>query len=56
MNSTLKEISELLRVHLPQIRSKQKFMFWRLVFNKEKKEFEKEELGWVYASRRYDRV
>ena len=53
MNSTLKEMTELIRAILPNVRNKQKFTFWRLTFSKDKKEYEKEELGWIYPSKRY---
>jgi uncharacterized linocin/CFP29 family protein len=50
MNSTVKEIAELLRAHLPIVRTKQRFIFSKISLEDGK--FVKEEIGTVLVHKK----
>ena len=50
MNSTLKEITELLRAHLPVVRTKQRFVFSKI--SVEDGKFSKKEMGTVMVHKK----
>jgi hypothetical protein len=55
MDSSLREIGELLRAFLPLIRTKQRFQFWRVHAKENGNGWVKEELGNVLMHRRADK-
>jgi hypothetical protein len=53
MNSTLREIEDLVRAHLPALRAKQRFVFSKVTFENGK--FVKEEMGTVVNRKTTDK-
>lgn len=57
MNTSLKEIAELLRAHLPMIRTKQRFVFYRVYeeCREKKEERMKKEMGTVLIHKKSEK-